>query len=435
MVNKEVIKDYRHNLIVNLLDGSFFGFAMGFASFMTVVPLFVSSMTASALLIGLIPSIHAMGWQLPQLFTAHSVSRLTRYKPMVLLMTLNERLPFLGLAVVAWLLPKVGPQIALALTFALLIWQGLGAGFTANPWQAMIAKIIPSGRRGTFLGLQSAGASLLSSLSAVLSGLLLANSSSQRGYVLCFIFASLSMAASFFALASTREEHSQPVEIHPDRATFQKNLVAILRRDSNFRWFLIVRSLSMFAVMAFSFYTVYAVRRHHMEVAVAGLMMGIYTFGQIFANPLMGWIGDHWSNAAVMKIGLLGAGLSALVAAWAPSLGWFYLVFALAGIANVSVWTIAMTMTMQFGQESERPAYIGMANTLVAPVTILAPLLGGWLADAAGFQITFIVAGICGLATALILHGMVRDPQPQLANEEYAPLDLEDQSEVAWPKT
>ena len=95
-------RDLPFNFTVNVLDGGFFGAALGFASFMTVIPLFVSNLTDSAIIIGLIPAIHAVGWELPQLFTAPSVSKLSRYKPMAVLMSLNERIPFLGLAVVAW---------------------------------------------------------------------------------------------------------------------------------------------------------------------------------------------------------------------------------------------------------------------------------------------------------------------------------------------
>src|ERR1041385_1742027 len=107
-------------------------------------------MTTSATLIGLVPAIHGAGWLLPQLFTAGHTSRLRRYKRTVLLNTIHERVPFLGFAIVALLLPKIGAQAGLVLAFLLLTWQGLGGGFTANPWVGMISKIIPPENRGTF---------------------------------------------------------------------------------------------------------------------------------------------------------------------------------------------------------------------------------------------------------------------------------------------
>src|SRR5574339_1188982 len=96
-------KHLRYNVTVNLMDGGFFGVAIGCASFGTILPLFVASMTDSATLIGLVPAIHATGWLLPQLFTAGHTSRLRRYKPTVLMLTVHERVPFLGLALVALL--------------------------------------------------------------------------------------------------------------------------------------------------------------------------------------------------------------------------------------------------------------------------------------------------------------------------------------------
>src|ERR1051325_9072793 len=118
-------KHLRYNVIVNMLDGGMFGAGMGFGSFTTILPLFVASMTSSATLIGLVPAIHSAGWLFPQLFTASRTARLRRYKRTVLLATIHERLPFLGFAMVALLLPTIGLQAGLILTFFLLTWQGL----------------------------------------------------------------------------------------------------------------------------------------------------------------------------------------------------------------------------------------------------------------------------------------------------------------------
>ncbi len=416
-MNTEINKNLRFNFIVNVLDGNFFGFALGFASFVTILPLFVSTMTDSAILIGLVSAIHSVGWQLPQLLTVDRVTRLSRYKPMVVLMTLHERLPFFGLAVVAWFMPSLGPKLALLLTFGLLIWQGLGGGFTATAWQAMIGKIMPVNRRGIFFGAQSAAANLGGSLSAIAAGLLLERLAPPTNFAVCFLLASISLTLSWTFLAQTREPESVPVGLNTHQSAFQGRFQVILRRDANFCWFLVARALSQLATMAFGFYAVYAVRHHGMSEGMAGLMTSVYMGAQIATNPLMGWIGDRWGHRTVMGVGVYAAAASALLAWLAPSLNWFYLVFSLAGVANVAVWTIGLAMTLEFGSEAERPAYIGLANTLVAPSTILAPLIGGWLADTAGYPAAFLVSVIGGLATALVLQILVRDPRRQLCLE------------------
>src|SRR5512133_3249317 len=114
-LEQNIRKNLKHNITVNLWDGGLFGAALGFVSFSTILPLFVASMTNSATLIGLVPAIHGTGWLLPQLFTASHTARLRRYKRTVLLLTIHERLPFLGFAAVALLLPKIGVQAGLVL--------------------------------------------------------------------------------------------------------------------------------------------------------------------------------------------------------------------------------------------------------------------------------------------------------------------------------
>jgi MFS family permease len=407
----EINRHYKHNFIVNMLDGTFFGWAMGFASFIIVIPLFVSNMTNSAILIGLIPAIHTVGWQLPQLFMARSVSRQVRFKNMVLKMTIHERLPFFALGLVALSFPVIGPKIALVLTFFILVWQGLGAGITASPWQSMVAKIFPSEYRGTFLGAQSGAYNLLSSGAAIAAGFLLNKLGFPYGFAVCFFTASLGFIVSYIFVSLTREPESILVEEEHSQVSYRRSLVAILRRDNNFAWFIVVRILSQFAMMAFGFYTVFAVRHHGMNAIVAGFMMSVFTFGQIIVNPLMGWMGDRGDHTLVMKIGVLCASLSALIAWLAPSLDWFYLVFILAGVANVAVWTIGVAITLEFGKENERPAYIGLSNTLVAPFAIIAPIIGGWLADTVGYNYTFLANVIFGLVTVLVLQFFVQDPR------------------------
>ena len=79
-----------------------------------------------------------------------------------------------------------------------------------------------------------------------------------------------------------------------------------------------------------------------------------------------------------------------------------------------------MAMTVDFGVEVERPLYIGLSQTLIAPATILAPLLGGWIVDTAGFIPTFTISIILSIVVIGILVFLVKDPrthQYQLSKE------------------
>ena len=412
-VEKQIRQNLRYNVKVNLMDGAYFGLATGFGSLGTIVTLFVSKLTRSAILIGLVPAIHAVSWQLPQLFTAGWVSRQRRFKPMVLWLTINERVPFVGLALIAWFLPGIGSTTALVLTFLMLLWQGLGAGFTANGWQTFIAKIIPPDSRGSFFGAQAAFANIYMSIGAVAAGYLLDRVGANKNFSLCFLLTAFFMIFSWIALSLTREPADFEKIIPSQKHSFLKESLTILRRDRNFDWFLTARILAQFATMGFSFYIVYALRQFNMDLITAGYLTAALTISQTFANLAMGWLGDRFGHRLMLVIGALCISFSALLAWKAPSLDWFYLIFILEGLANVAIWTIGMAITIEFGTEAERPIYIGLSNTLAAPITILAPIFGGWLADTAGFGTTFITSAVGGLVTTMVLILLVRNPRPR----------------------
>jgi len=410
-LEKKIREDLRFNITVGLFDGGFFGLALGFASFGTILPLFVASLTDSATLIGLVPAIHSAGWLFPQLFTANHTSRLRRYKHTVLLMTIHERVPFLGFAIVALLIPVIGVKTSLILSFILLTWQGLGGGFTANPWTSMISKIIPPETRGTFFGLQAGVANLFISGAAVGAGYLLDWLDSPIDYAVCFFIASVFFTVSWFALAMTREPEDTEKIIEEHQAPFWEGAKRILQRDKNFRWFLSARFLSQFATMGFSFYILYALRRFQMDAITAGYLTATLTIAQTIANVGMGWIGDRIGHRTMLVIGAAAAVLSSLLAWFATSIAWFYPIFILSGLTNVSIWTIGMTMTVDFSEEKDRPFYIVLAQTLTAPATIIAPLLGGWIADTMGFTPTFALSAILSVVMMAILWFIVKDPR------------------------
>jgi MFS family permease len=400
----------RFNFTVGLLDGGFFGLGMGFASFSAIIPLFVHHLTDSALLIGLVPAIHNIGWQLPQLLTAGWLAHARRNKPLVLWTTVHERVPFLGLAVLAFLLPQISVQSALILTFLMLVWQGFGAGCAANPWTTMVSKVIPQELHGTFFGVQSAAFNGLAGIAAIAAGLILDKLARPLNFSLCFALTFLFMTVSFVFLSLTREAETLPKEDQPPSRHWIRAL-DILRQDGNFRVFLVTRVLSHFAATGFAFYVIYAVKQFGMSDAAASVLVAILLIGQVVLSPLMGRWGDRWSHRGVMSLGALGATASAILAWRATAETWFYAIFLLEAVAIVAIWTIPLALSVSFAkQDSERPLYIGLSNTLPAPAAILAPVIGGWLVDGVGFKTMFILSAMCGLLMAAALWFAVKDP-------------------------
>ncbi len=406
-------KNLKHNFLANMADGAFFGMGVGFSSYTTIIPLFVATMTSSATLIGLIPAIHNMGWQLPQLLMAKRISKMERIKPFVVLATIHERIPILGLGIVGLLLPVIGVKIGLVLTFLLLIWQGLGSGVTANAWQIMISKVIPGNILATFFGAQSAGSNLLASLGAYAAGLILVAIRPPFDFATCFFITTALYALSWYFLNLTREKSSVvSTEDIPPQPLWQ-DIKTILKNDKSFRNFLISRFFSQFGLMATAFYSVYAVKVLGMSSIQVGIMTSILMITQVIANPLLGRLSDNWSRKWVLVLGSLSSAASAILALVIKDTNLFALPFILFGIAATAFWTIGITISLEFGEEIQRPTYVGLANTMISPATILAPLIGGILADSLGYPVTFITSAVLALISTVILIVLVKDPHGQ----------------------
>lgn len=330
---------------------------------------------------------------------------------MLLWMTIHERWPFLGLSLVAMLIPFVSKEVALGLIFVLYSCQAFGAGLTATPWQSMLGKVMPEQWRGRFFGLLFSGNNLLAAISALIAGYLLQNVVYPLNFAFCFFLAAFFTLISFLFLAATREPAVPPPPAIARNDAFWSGLWNILKRDGNFRWFLVARMVMQFGTIGLGFYTVYATRHFHVGPEIIGVMTGILLLAQMLVNPLIGWLGDRWGHRFTLAFGMLSAILSNLLVLAAPDATWMYPAFALAAVGSAVSITSILAITVEFGEEHERPYYIGLGNTLIAPVSLVAPLIGGGLADSLGYDATFKLAcGAAALGIAILLF-LLRDPR------------------------
>ena len=414
MLSAELQGKLRHNAVVNIMDGALFGFGVsGLASYVTIIPLFLSYLTESTALIGFAATLFHIGWQVPQLLTSGYVAGLSRYKPTVLTMTLIERLPFFGLALVALALPAIGADAALVLTLILLGIQSLGGGFTGTAWQSMISKIMPAHFLGSFFGIQSAAVNLFGAGGALLASVILERLAHPGSFVLLFAVAGLSLMISFVFLALTYEPRSAPRDIVAGLGwrAFAARLRGILRSDQNFRWFLLARGLTSLSLTAVSFYTIFGIRRFDLSPEFVGGLTSVLLLSNMLTSAVIGWAGERWGLRRVLILANILTVLAIAIALTAADARWFYLVFALTGIVNSTQWSTIMTITVQFCTVAERPFYIGMANSLIAPVTVFAPIIGGWLVDAVSFELSFGIFALAGLLSILVFLGPMQDPR------------------------
>ena len=409
---QEIERNFRWNFLVNALDGASFWFGLSFISSTVILPLFVSHFTHNPLLIGLIPLLSTAGYLLPQLFMANTVERAPRKKffPVNIGFFL-ERLPIFLLAPMTYFLATSQPALALACFFVLFTWHTFGAGVIIVGWQDMIAKVIPVDRRGRFFGITNFIGNGTGILGALAVPFVLDRSTFPTAYVLAFTAAGGLVFLSWIFLSLTREPAVPSSKPPLSQLNYMRSLPDVLRRDRNFRMYLLSQIIFSLSGMATGFLVVYTVQNWKLPDAQASGFTIALQIGLTLANLLFGFLSDRKGHKLSLEICMMLSVISLGLAIIAPSPLWFFPIFFLRGAVNAGTFISGVSIVYEFTDAETRPTYIGLANTLPGVAAAIAPLIGGWMAGAISYQAMFILAAIIGAFSWVLLRFGVREPR------------------------
>ena len=190
-----------------------------------------------------------------------------------------------------------------------------------------------------------------------------------------------------------------------------RSLPEVLRRDRNFRMYLLSQFVFSLSGMATGFLVVYTVKTWNLSDAQASGFVIAMQVGLALANLFFGFLADRKGHKLSLEICLLLSALSLVLAIIAPGPAWFYLIFFFRGAVNAGTFISGISIVYEFNQPENRPTYIGLANTIPGAASSVAPLIGGWLAGAVSYQSMFIVSAIIGAVSWVLLRFAVREPR------------------------
>jgi MFS family permease len=409
---REFVSNVRWNMSVNLLDLIFFTLGVSIVSRETVIPLLVSKLTNSTIAIGLIPAISSLGIYLPQLLGASIAASMPLKKPFVAFWGgAGERLPYLLTGVVILLLAQGAPLVALVTLVVLFGISSVSSGLLTPAWFDLFAKVIPLERRGLFTGVGHGLGALLGIAGAAVIGFVLERFAFPYSFALLFLLAAAAMAISWFGLMLTREPPSTSVHPPTPLHLYLRSLPSVLHRDHNFARFICASAILRLGTMASGFFLVFGTQRFGLGGAEVGLLTGVLIGAQAVLNPLWGVLGDRHGHKTALVGGGLGLGLAPAVSALAPTWPWLVLTFVLLGAFLATETASFLNILPEFCTDADRPTYIGLTNTLLTPITTLAPLLGGVLAATLGYRPMFALAAVLGLSGVVLLALWVYEPR------------------------
>ena len=404
--------EVRRSFVLNVFNGALFNSASRLIDPPLVLTWFISQLTASNLLVGLVTPLGTAAWLLPQVFVSPRIQRMERKMGSYSLAGGIRVLIWLVLAGMLWFVDA--PAVLLLSFFVLYTTAWVVGGMAGLTFFDVVAKTIPATRRGSlFAWRQSVGGLLGLGASWVVTRVL--NQPSlpfPRGHAVLFLLYGLTIAPAVGAFAAIREPAGER-GIEPGSLGEQLGrALRVLRRDDVYRRYMVARLALGLAEIALPFYAVYAKRVLGAPDGMVGIYVAARVAAQLLLNLLWGRLSDRRGNQVVMRLMSAGGGLAAvfaiglvvLVNVAQPQGPWLpYLVlplFLLDGAVLPAKVLSGSNFLLELVPAGERPLYLGLSNTLMGIVVLISGL-GGLVIDLLGFTCLF------GLAAGLFVVAYV----------------------------
>lgn len=417
------LPDARWNFLVLGSDIAFFSLGLSISSSYTILPLFAHHLTNANWLIALIPALRTLGTFGPSLLVAGAVERRAHVKPLILALTLLERIPFLVLGIAVVLLAHGDDVLLLIIFYVMVTLQAAGGGLTFPPWLDLVARAIPGNLRGRFIGGWSGVGNIVGVGGAALATAIIVARPWPWNYATVFMLTFVAMSISFILLASSREPERMTLHVLPRAPgnalrrgqSWLREMRSVIRTDKAFQRFLIANAVAGLAGLGNGLLAIAALRQAHLSEEAVSLEATVLIVATTLGNFFWGWVGDRAGHRMVLVFGALGVMVAMALAMVAHQFLLVTLAFFSFGLGNSATLLAQLSYVVEFGAPERRPTYIGLAFLCITPTAALGPLLGGILADRWGYPPVFLLAVLLGLTTTLIYWRWVRDPQPQAA--------------------
>jgi MFS family permease len=417
-------RDLRWNFIAALVDVAGWGLGFGFVSAATFLPLFVRQLTDAPWAIGLISATLSFGWYIPGILFAHRYERLPIVRHTVLWIAALERLPLLVMVPLVIALGPGRPSLLLPLFFLCWAVTCLALGCNSPAYYSLIAKTIPARARGRLYGLAGALAGTLGVVAGELGGHWIKHFGFPKGYALCFGAAFVIQTVTVLPLGFMREPPA--TTLPPSASQRREPWWQLLRADRNLVWFAASHILSSANLMASAFYTDYAIRHLGATPIDVGHFTSVLMASQVAANLLCGLVGDRSGNRRALQVATVAGIAAAALAPIAPSVTWFYGIFALNQIAATGWGIASMNLVLEMCEPARAPTYTAISTVLSGPFRAAMPMLGAVLVPVFGYAPVFALSAALTALSLVVLTGRVVEPRtarhPRLVTADEAAL-------------
>ena len=380
--------EIRHNFRLGSINGILYTFADSILDPTLVLVAFLSNLTQSPILLGLIVPIRQAAWSLPQLWVSGYIQNMPRkmvaYRQMAWI-----RIAWWGILALSINLIQ-DPTWLLITFFVSFTISSLANGVGGLPFLEVIGKTIPPNRRGEMYAWRlGVGGALGIGGSVFVRWILSANSPFQypRNYgILAIIFfgvASVSLVI-FNRAVEYPDQHLQP------RRNFWAQIkrgITILGREKNYRNLMIALSLLTISSAAIPFYAIFVQQELGGSKDWVGIYLAVIMATNMISNIVFGRQSRNSNQIVLIGAAIAGLLMSLLVfllvvlakplhlTPLAASI-WLLPVFILNGIRGTGIGVSSNSLLLNIVPDAERSLMIGFSQTVVGAVMLATGLIG-----------------------------------------------------------
>lgn len=396
----------RRNFRLGVLNGALYMGGEGFIDASTVIPVFLSRLTASSGLIGLASALGDAGWMLPQFLVTPWLAKRRRQLPLYRYAAIARGGALGLLAVLIWPLAS-HPTALLVAFFVCYGTYAFGAGAAGLPFLEVVGRTVPPQRLGAYWSARMFwGGSFVAIAGLFVREILKLDDFATRFGIL-FGLATVIVSIAYALFSAIREPDCPPGESPDTPLALLAEGVRLVREGGPFRHLLLARGALAAWLTVSPFMVLFAVRDLGGGGRAAGTFLMARVAGYVLSNLAWPRVAERWGPRGVMTIAAIGSGVVGLAAAAIAVLSPWKLGLMSATASIIALESLAAlggatqsgllvgygSFVLQLAPEGRRLVFVSLMNTFIGP-TMLLPALGGVLVDAINAPVVFALCAL-----------------------------------------
>jgi MFS family permease len=394
------------------LDVTWWGVLSGITS--TFVSVFAIRLGASNTLVGLLVSLPALinvFWLIP---SARIIECQRRRLPIIVLAGFLQRLGYLLIALMPFVLRTHRPEALVALV-ALITFP---TAIASVAFTSLVAEVVPADKRAQVISIRSVLVSTVSTVTVLIGGKLLDLLAFPLNYQLLFgagfgaslvslyYVSRIKVADAIMVDRQARRKVSPTVRLRRlvQQIMKQRDFVRFSASAFVFHWGIYLPS---------ALYAIYRVRNLGASDTWIGLLSMVQNAVTIVTYFYWGRVARRKGNRLVLLISSLGAVLFPVLTGLSPRIEPLLLVSVIGGIFGAGFNLSFFNTLLEVCPQERRPSFVALHTTLINVAAFLVPLLGTSLANLLGIRIVFLIAGAVRLLGVGLFYQLVFRPKVQ----------------------